>query len=124
MKRKTTQDVVIDYIKTYAENGVLTESLMDIAENLGYSNATIHRALKALEEENLVSIVPAESPRKPNTIIYRGNHKESEDILLEGERLVRRLRELMMDVENYMAEASRIIQHRTEQEKPKETVKI
>lgn len=117
MKRRTTQDIVIDYIKTYAEDGVLVESLMDIANNLGYSNATIHRALKALEKDDLVRIIPADTPRKPNTIIYQGTSKETADIILEGEKLLRRLRELTEDVETYMAEASRIIQYCSESDK-------
>lgn len=124
MKRKTTQDVVLDYIRMYAQKGELTESLMDIADNLGYSNATIHRSLKALEEADIITIVPADSPRKPNTIIYKGSTKETHDILLEGEVLLRRLRELTEDIEAYIQESSRIIEYTQKDRQLKETIEI
>lgn len=113
-KRKSTQDVVADYIKMYSDKGVLTKSLMDIAEDLGYSNATIHRAIKQMEKDGLVEIIPSDTPRKPNTIVYQGEIKEAVDILQKGELLLRRMHLLIADVEQYVDEASRIIEYHAE----------
>lgn len=118
-KRKMTQDIVVDYLKTFSQNGKLKESLIDIADKLGYSNATIHRTLKRLEEDGLVKIIPSEAPREPNTIVYLGEIKEAQDIVLQGEQLMAKLQSLTQEVEEYLKESSRVIDYYSEKIPPR-----
>lgn len=110
--RKRTQDDVVDYIKNHSsEDGKLTESLMDIANQLGYSNATIHRTLKNLEKDGIVDIIPSEHPTKPNTIVYQGTIQQADDIIARGVHLMSELEKLTKNVHEYIQEASRVIDY-------------
>lgn len=107
--RKRTESDVVEYIKNHSKDGKLTESLMDIAEGLGYSNATIHRVLKSLEEHGVVEIIPSDKPTKPNTIVYNGPIKEATDVVSQGKMLLAKLTALTEEVTEYIAESSRVI---------------
>lgn len=110
--RKRTQDDVVDYIKNHSStDGKLTESLMDIANQLGYSNATIHRTLKNLEKDGIVDIIPSEHPTKPNTIVYQGTIQQADDIIARGVHLMSELEKLTKNVHEYIQEASRVIDY-------------
>lgn len=108
--RKRTQEDVIDYIKNHASEGKLQESLMDIANSLGYSNATIHRVLKSLEQDGVIAVLPPDKPTKPNTIVYNGPIQQAEDIITEGAVLLTEVERLGARVAEYVQEASRIIE--------------
>lgn len=107
--RKRTEAEVVEFIKNYSEDGKLTKSLMDIAEHVGYSNATVHRVLKSLEENGVVEIIPAEKPTEPNTIMYKGPIKEANDVVSQGKALLYKLRGYADEVADYIEESNRII---------------
>lgn len=107
--RKRTEAEVVEFIKNHSEDGKLTKSLMDIAEHVGYSNATVHRVLKSLEENGVVEIIPAEKPTEPNTIMYKGPIKEANDVVAQGRALLTQLRGYADDVADYIEESNRII---------------
>lgn len=60
----------------------MKKSMMNIAEATGYSNATVHRALKALEIQGMIQIIETKSQRKPNTIYYIGPDDDDVSSLL------------------------------------------
>jgi predicted ArsR family transcriptional regulator len=107
--RKRTQEDVVEYIKSHAQDGKLSESLMDIAERLGYSNATIHRVLKSLEKQGLVRIIPSGVPTKPNTIVFQGEIDKTHDVIKEGHRLVHLLEQVVLEAQEYVKETSKMI---------------
>lgn len=91
--RNKTKEDVIAYIREHAKDGKLTASLVEIAGQLGYSNATVFRALRALEEQGIVKIIPADKPTKPNTIVWRG-FADSDELVQRGRELAERLEEV------------------------------
>lgn len=107
--KQRTQEDVIDYIKSHASDGKLQESLMDIAESLGYSNATIHRTLKSLEEQGVIEVLPPDKPTKPNTIIYNGPITVTDDIFRQGAELMNEVEKLSARVSEYVREAQRVL---------------
>jgi predicted ArsR family transcriptional regulator len=110
--RKRTQDDVIEYIKNHAsEEGKLQQSLMDIAGQLGYSNATIHRVLKSLEEQGIIEVQAPEKPTQPNTIIFNGPIETEHDILAHGAQLMNEVEVLAAKVQDYVRESHRIIEN-------------
>lgn len=67
-----TQKDVARFIQQHSQSGKLQMSLVEIGENTGYSNATIYRTLKKLEESGIIKVVSSDVPTKPNTILYEG----------------------------------------------------
>ena len=109
--KKRTQADVIEYIKNHAsEDGELQQSLMDIAGQLGYSNATIHRTLKSLEEQGVIEVQPADKPTRPNTIIFNGPIQTADEILAQGVSLMNEIEILSGRVHEYVRESQRIIE--------------
>ena len=69
---------VEQYIKDQCkENGSLKEPLRSIAKKSGVSIATAHRALRDLENQYAVKVIPAKHRTKPNTILYVGKSDEA-----------------------------------------------
>jgi DNA-binding MurR/RpiR family transcriptional regulator len=81
-QNKRTLSDVLRYIKAHNIDGILKESMMTIANSTGYSNATIHRAIKTLELEGMIHIKESKAHRKPNTIYYIGPDDNDLDNLL------------------------------------------
>jgi DNA-binding IclR family transcriptional regulator len=82
-QNKRTLNDVLRYIKTYSHDSVLDKSMMAIAKATGYSNATIHRALKTLEQEGMIQILQTKSQRKPNKIYYLGPDEDDVGDLMQ-----------------------------------------
>lgn len=118
--RQRTQEDVIEYIKAHASDGKLQESLMDIANSLGYSNATIHRVLRSLEEQGIINVLPPDKPTKPNTIIYHGPVYETDSFMRRGVDLMNEVQRLSSQVAEYVREGQKILQ--SFQEQQRETV--
>ena len=104
-----TQKEIIDYIRAHSEDGKLTKSLLEIAKDIGYSNATIHRALHALEESGLIGIEKSEKPNVPNTIYYKGARNEIDDFLAQGIKLSQNVDELGKQIHSFLEEATWLI---------------
>lgn len=51
----------------------INESLPKIARKVEASVATVHRAVKELEEENVIKTIPSKLRTKPNRIVYLGD---------------------------------------------------
>lgn len=103
VKERTQKDIV-NYIKMHSQDGKLTKSLFDIAKDLGYSNATIHRALKALQQKGLIEIKEAPKPTSPNTILYKGSVNHTDDLLHRGVELIEKVEELQKELHDYLFE--------------------
>lgn len=80
--KRTLTDILL-YIKKASDGGILKESMMTMAVATGYSNATIHRAVKSLEADGFISVIPRKAPRHPNTIVYIGPDTDDVDYLLK-----------------------------------------
>lgn len=107
--KKRTQEELLRYIKSHVSDGKLEESLIKMGESLGYSNATIHRTLKSLEEQGVIEVKPPEKPTHPNTIIYHGPTDEEDDILTQGAKLIEEIKAMQMKVEKFVQEAAAVI---------------
>lgn len=105
---KRTQRDIIDYIRTHIEDGKLTKSLLDIAKDIGYSNATIHRALNALSEQGLIDIRQAPQVSLPNTIIYKGDDPKDQidQLLTKGAELTESVRKLEKEISEFVEEVT------------------
>lgn len=103
VKERTQKDIA-NYIKMHSQDGKLTKSIFEIAKDLGYSNATIHRALKALQEKGLVEIKQAPKPTTPNTILYKGSVNPTDDLLHRGVELIEKVEELQRELHDYLFE--------------------
>lgn len=79
--KRTLMDIQ-RYIKMASSDGILKMSMMDIAKATDYSNATVHRSIKALEADGLIQVIPRKAPRHPNTIVYIGPDNDEVDQLL------------------------------------------
>ena len=73
---KRTLHDILRYIKWNHLGGKLQESVASIGEKTGYSNATVHRAIKMLEQKGVVTIQETSSQSEPNVILYTGNDNE------------------------------------------------
>lgn len=80
---RRTLNEILRYLKRVQKDGLIKKSMMQMAEETGYSNATIHRSIKTLEKEGYIQIIPSKNPKKPNTIIYLGPSEEEMENLLE-----------------------------------------
>ena len=88
---RTTKDIH-DYIRRHLIDGKLEMSLLDIAKEVGYSNATIHRVLRRLESAGFLSVDRSgKKPNSPNTITYLQEFVVEEDVLQEGLELANSL---------------------------------
>lgn len=84
---KRTLHDILRYIKWNHLGGKLQESVMSIGEKTGYSNATVHRAIKTLVEQGKVQIQETSSQSQPNVILYTGNDEEELPNLIEKAEL-------------------------------------
>jgi DNA-binding MurR/RpiR family transcriptional regulator len=107
--KERTQKEIMDYIRTHSRDGKLTKSLLDIAEQIGYSNATVHRALKALEDKGLVEIKASNRPTEPNTIIFKGKLNPVDEVISKGVQISTQMQELVQDFKDYINETNQII---------------
>lgn len=80
---KRTLHDILRYIKWNHLGGKLQESVASIGEKTGYSNATVHRAIKMLEQKGLVQIQETSSQSEPNVILYTGNDNEEMPSLID-----------------------------------------
>ncbi|MBR2246089.1 hypothetical protein [Oceanobacillus profundus] len=83
---KPSAKKVHDYIqeKSKETDGRLRESMAKIGENIGLSDATVHRSVRILQSEGIIGIVPSSDKTESNEIIYYGvpdEEKEVNDIL-------------------------------------------
>jgi DNA-binding PadR family transcriptional regulator len=104
--RERTQKEIIDYIRTHSKDGKLTKSLLDIGKDMGYSNATIHRALHALEDNGVIEIAQSNKPTEPNTILYKGSHNDVDELLAKGVQLSEDVENLGNRVNDFLSEAT------------------
>lgn len=66
-----------NFLHINAIDGQLTESVNQIGKRLNYSGSTIHRALRVLEEKDLISIDRPKNPALASTIILKESHLEN-----------------------------------------------
>ncbi len=55
------------------DHGEVQEPMHRLAERIGVSVATVHRALKDMENEHMIKVIPSVQRTKPNTIVYIGD---------------------------------------------------
>jgi hypothetical protein len=101
-----TQKEIMDYIRIHSMNGKLTKSLLDIAKDIGYSNATVHRALRILQNNGDIEVIPHAKPTEANTIIYKGSVNEMDEFLAKGVKLAEDMSNLGEQMNDFMQEAS------------------
>lgn len=121
--REETQQKIAEYIKIYSQDGKLTQSLMDIGEVLGYSNATIHRGLQALEEKGLIEITPSEKRTQPSTIFYKGTKTDVDEFMTQGVQLVKEVQELSDRLQDFLANAQSIMKGLQDQMKIQDAIR-
>lgn len=107
--KRTTQDI-LHYIKMHASEGKLKESMMTIAEGTGYSNATVHRSIRSLQEKGWIQVIPSKKHRMPNIIYYLGPEvDEVYDIIERAEIAVRQLHEAHQEAESVIKDMKEIV---------------
>lgn len=100
--KRTVQDI-LHYIKVRQQDGRLQESMMTIAKGVGYSNATVHRALQSLSEQGMVQLIPSDNQGVPQTIYYMGpTNNDLADLLHEAEQVVDHLDRLAGEARSVM----------------------
>lgn len=104
-QNRRTLNEITRYIKTANQNGILKKSMVDMAKDTGYSNATIHRSIRQLEVEGLIKVIQTKSQRKPNTIIYLGpNNDEIDSLLQQAHTAVYNLNQASSEVQAIIGE--------------------
>lgn len=65
---------VYTYIKEESQKhgGTIKESMKQIGERLGSSEATVHRAISKLRKQGIIGIVPSMDKAESNEIVYYG----------------------------------------------------
>ncbi|MEB2276970.1 winged helix-turn-helix transcriptional regulator [Bacillus sp. ILBB4] len=65
---------VYTYIKEESQKhgGAIKESMKQIGERLGSSEATVHRAISKLRKQGIIGIVPSMDKAESNEIVYYG----------------------------------------------------
>lgn len=107
--RRTINDIA-RYIKSASLNGILKRSMMDMAKDTGYSNATIHRSIRQLESEGIIQVIPTKSKRKPNTLIYLGPSVDDVDSLLQqAHTAVHNLHQVTSEIDFIMSQIQQSI---------------
>ncbi len=90
------------------EKGAVSVSIATMAEDLGISGATIHRAIAVLRARGLVTAVPSRSPGLPQTITYLPAGRDiSNDVAIKA-KLRSAIAELEVELDK-MAEANRAL---------------
>lgn len=69
-----SENTVYEYIKSQCDNGnkALKESMKNIGDKLGLSEATVHRAVRKLRKQGIIGIVPSMEKAESNEILYYG----------------------------------------------------
>ena len=65
---------VYEYIKQESQKrrGSIKESMKQIGDKLGLSEATVHRAIRKLRKQGVIAIVPSMEKAESNEIVYYG----------------------------------------------------
>lgn len=69
-----SESTVYSYIKQECEakGGSLKQSMKDIGDALGLSEATVHRAVRKLRKQGVIGIIPSMEKAESNEIVYYG----------------------------------------------------
>ncbi|MEG6523163.1 MarR family transcriptional regulator [Desulfotomaculum sp. 1211_IL3151] len=71
------RNVLIFVREHTSPDGMLIYPLKDMGKSLGYSELEVQRALRNLEELNLVDYREGENPEDPNMILYKDEWLDS-----------------------------------------------
>lgn len=105
--KNRTDNEILAYIRHQSRSGELAKSLLEIAAEVGYSNATVHRVLKRLEAQDLVRITRNErKANEPSIITYIGP-TENDQTAEEGIQLVAQLQSAAEALLNYLQNTDR-----------------
>ncbi len=107
MKHTNNKRILADvasYIRMNMTNRQIHESMASIGRKLGYSNASIHRALVTLEERKLVRMTRPEIRNQPCVIEYIGTAES------EVDQLFQRMFRAMEDMQEVAAELQHLFQ--------------
>lgn len=75
------EQTVYEYIRTQAqERGSIKESMSVMADKLGTSEATVHRAIRKLYKEGIIGIVPSKEKAESNEILFYGFPDEEQQV--------------------------------------------
>jgi DNA-binding Lrp family transcriptional regulator len=77
---------VLSFIKQNSTGGECSMSIAEIAERMGISTATVHRAIKKLQAEKLIDIRVSSIPTEPNTIVLL--KQDERDMILKANELL------------------------------------
>lgn len=110
-QNERTLNDILRYIKANSRDGFLKESMVKIGERTGYSNATVHRSIKALERKGMIQIIETKSARTPNTICYIGPNKQDiSDLLHRADAALATLFQATEQVQDVMIEMRETMQ--------------
>jgi DNA-binding Lrp family transcriptional regulator len=110
VREKTMQEIV-EYIQRYGTDGRLQIPYADIGRDTGYSTTTIHRAIKKLEEQGYIRIIPPDRANEPNTLVLQGPAAKAVDNFLGGPALVRKMRDFVSEFARYVEQAEETIEN-------------
>lgn len=113
--RTRTEEDILAYLRRTAVNGKLAKSLLEIAKEVGYSNATVQRVLKRLEAQDLVSVDrDNRKANQPAVITYLGTQSDDE-ILEEGTRLANNLKSAADELLQFFQRTKSTMKHTIEE---------
>ena len=92
VKERTEADI-LSYIQRNAIDGKMAKSLLEIGAEVGYSNATVHRAMTRLQESGLIELTrDGCRANEPSIIRYTGP-ESADNMLTQGLALLSQVKQ-------------------------------
>lgn len=99
---------VLAFLRNNSISNRCTMSILEMAERLGISTATVQRALRKLQADGLIRIESPRVPTEPNTIILTdGGHVNLASVTAQASQNLETIKELIRQLEGYMVALTR-----------------
>lgn len=99
---------VLAFLRNNSVSGRCAMSILEIAERLGVSTATVQRALRKLQADGLIKIESSRTPTEPNTIVLiDGDTMDLAVMATQASRDLEAIKEMVRQLEGYMVAMTR-----------------
>ncbi|MGB9812424.1 MAG: winged helix-turn-helix transcriptional regulator [Thermovenabulum sp.] len=87
---------IFNYFKNSSVGGKVKRSLREISENVGFSPATVHRAIQKLHNMGVIDILESDTPNEPDTYVIL------KEVLISNEEIIRAIDEYENLLKNFV----------------------